>query len=1052
MIATFSSNKIKILKEKLKKDIFFNSNNLKQIVFVENTQIKNWLVKSFCDDPDINVFWNIEIININQISKFLKNIGVISKKSPNFLEISLLVQKEIHQILEKYDILEESEKSIFLYLKNYLKKDEKYDKRLSSLSFEITKMFIDYSIYKKKNDSLKKQSWQIFLFNKIFKKENYLILCNEKKLNINLLDKYSLCFFGLDFLPRNYYEILIKCNNVNFYLLSPCMFFWEDLVSDKERKYLQKTWTQKNVNPSAQKCLEELIKDRNSFLANQARLGRNFLKIINDYENNDIFDQYDSLKVSKTILEHLKMDLLYLKSPHKKDVLFTKDSSIQLHISISKLREIEILKDNVLSLIKKGYQLSDIHVMSFDIDQYAPFINVVFNKEDKINYKISNLKTSSNSFLIHGIKIFYSLVNKQENLENFIELIENPLLQNKFKINPEEVLLIRKWLKDTKISSFINEKNTFYDSSVNSLKKGLERLLNGLIYKLDKIPADFNDQYPYEGIEFSQVDLLNKLIAISENIEHDITFLKKYSLTLDKWAYFFKYLIDFYFKINDDLIEQSACKSALHLIKELLRASKTLKKQTFASAYIFKVFFRELDSKKSSLNTNLLDAIHFSSFEMSAIPAKAIFLIGLNGSYPQVKIDNSLNNFSNNEKPLEIEKDRYNFLKAVLSANDYLVLSYSSVNYKDDKSLILQEFLNYLDASYLINKKMISQVITTIHPAVSFHKNYYSAEDLYSFSQLNYLACQKHYNEKVKAKVFLQKDAKANKDIPEHINIKDLSSFANNPIKFYFNKILNIYLDQEDKFDYNFSFLKKFIIQKESLFKPLKEIFAELDKKGEMPHGIFKEIAIEKVKKDNQRLLNFLEKENILKKDIYKLILSRNCTSKVIEKNIVTVPAIELNIENKKVCLYGTIDNISKEGLIIFSDDKLSSIVKIWPKLLIFLYFSQDLKKQVIFTKNQKIRKMDFNHIGTLLLKYVQFYLKSFSNPSFLIKDLSQTLLQKNRVSLEADIYKLINQKSIFEDLYIKKVFAKIDKSQIAAIYETSQNLRSIFQPILEEA
>ena len=199
---------------------------------------------------------------------------------------------------------------------------------------------------------------------------------------------------------------------------------------------------------------------------------------------------------------------------------------------------------------------------------------------------------------------------------------------------------------------------------------------------------------------------------------------------------------------------------------------------------------------------------------MRTLPAKVVVWLGLHeGAFPRQDKKMSLNLLTNHPNadfmPSQTDFDRYSFLEGLLSARDYFIMSYLQYSPKDLKeqapSLIITELMNAIDNSYEVAGGNPSFHCHFKHPYQAFDKSYFSGECLYpSYSKENYAHAMAYYHLEKKAKHHFIPHfitGKGNEWTEEKvIDLKELTAFARNPLKTYFNKALGIFLEnQQDK-------------------------------------------------------------------------------------------------------------------------------------------------------------------------------------------------------------------------------------------------------------
>ncbi len=150
------------------------------------------------------------------------------------------------------------------------------------------------------------------------------------------------------------------------------------------RKLKQKIQTE---SKEIQTPYDETLAVGNPLLASWGKLGRDFLYQLTQLEPNDI-EVYNAPEGGQ-LLQQLQRQILEL-TPTASAILHYQagDDSITLHACHSPMREVEVLRDNLLAMFEQDPTLTpkDIVVMVADIDRYTPYIQAVFhNIKKRIN-------------------------------------------------------------------------------------------------------------------------------------------------------------------------------------------------------------------------------------------------------------------------------------------------------------------------------------------------------------------------------------------------------------------------------------------------------------------------------------------------------------------------------------------------------------------------------------------------------------------------------------------------------------------------------------------
>ncbi|NGX62840.1 MAG: RecBCD enzyme subunit RecC [Candidatus Anoxychlamydiales bacterium] len=1090
MKATFSSNFLEILVEQLKENLFFNSSISKSYVFVENQFAKNYLMQNFCDDPELKVAFDINFVSISNFINIFQNELKTPKEKRflNFLELNLIIRQKILKHIKSMN--SSCIDSPYIDLYKYLIKDEKIDKRVNLLTFELTKLFLQYSIFltSKKVNETKDKYWQMLLFYEIFYKDGYRVAFRDlHNLDIEKFQNCNFHFFAINYISPLYFDFISRLNNVNHYFLSPSMNFFEDIVSDFERQKLLKVLKNKKTSLKKLENLDEYLKDRNVFLANMERLKRFYLKTMNSYDDYITFDKYlsyDDIE-EKSFLQNFQLDILNLENLNSKKTT-KNDDSIQIHIANSKLRETQILHSNILKLLQnENINLSDIHIIAPNIDEYAAYIQMVFSDpQNPLYFKISDLKVSNKSFFISGLKKLISFANSRWEKEDIIEIFQNPLFQKRHNFSKEEIKLLFNWIERANISWGLDEEHILRfikkddTALIKSLEKGFSRILLAAIFltnldlmDLDPIKENANERenstialdIPIEEIEISDLNILEKFLKTLNAIYDDIQIIEnKKELSLKEWKKFLASFSSNHFEQDffDNVIardqifyEKAAITSFNSFLHDLNNLDFRFDNENFSFDIIYEHFVKHVDRCKTDINPHLINALHFSSFEMSYLPAKAVFIIGLEEEAFSLSVKSSIDSIRLNI-PTASDRIRSNFLQALLSSRNFLILSYSSKeNSKMDASILLQELLSYLDSSYTILNQKPSKYLVKKHASYPFHKNYFAEKNL-DLSNVFYKAAKAYYEEDKLKHDFFDKieEKQTQNDFEEVIDLQNLRYLCKNPIGFYFKSSLEIYLQEEEvKSDFMLSSLDKYIIKQDFLKHNLDIIFQVFEKKAKMPIGVFNAIAKDKIRGD---ILKFYENLKTLKVDIQTLKsvrfdLKSSAFEKIDDLNF-KMPPIEIETKKGLVKIIGMVNKISNQGILSDFDTKMYNLVRFWPDILAYQKLDDSFVKNIVFTKSAKVKSIKIDRVDECFIKLIDYYQSSKNQISFMIKPFCESILLKDEKKLSKAIETILTPVKHL-DAYSKWFFTNFKKPRAIDIIESSKIfLKDVFSPLEE--
>lgn len=440
--------------------------------------------------------------------------------------------------------------------------------------------------------------------------------------------------FGCDYLPQTFWDALSSLSPLTVYLFSPCVHFWEDLCTHWEKKKLIR-----KSHPKSRDQLEFYLSETPPLLANWGKLGRETLKILDSFDFE--VEEYYSHPEKKSALKTLQRNLLFMESSP-----LAEDSSIRVfQTGCSQLREIEILKENIEEMAKRGIPFSEMAVFAPNINDYVPLIEFVFEKE--IPYRILNVEVGTKSHFLQGLSLLLS--------DTPFEVFENPSFCRKQNWDQKKLNLVRQWKE-----------------------KGIDRILEALMYLTDT------------EISWSDTDLLEEMVEKWVSIQSDLPIEEK---SCGEWAEYLERIAKTYL-VSDEMGEAPF----QSLLNELRKARLSEK----FSVQVIRHWLKR--SSQGAIHGSSLHAISFGSLQQGALfPARALFLIGMDEEqFPRKQFNSSLNLLKKREKfiPQSGDVDRYLMLQALFFAKDYFYFSYAHLSGDEGKpigpSLVLQELLSEL--------------------------------------------------------------------------------------------------------------------------------------------------------------------------------------------------------------------------------------------------------------------------------------------------------------------------------------------------------------------
>ncbi|UDG81426.1 RecBCD enzyme subunit RecC [Candidatus Profftia lariciata] len=684
------------------------------------------------------------------------------------------------------------------------------------------------------------------------------------------------------------FQILGKYIDVHMMILNPCRYYWgndKDYTCNAIIQNLKHIKQQPDINNLHDLQVESKIMHicnqrnfSNPLLASWGTLGNNYIYLLSKYKHQKIHifvnlsTDYLLMRIQRDLLElenhsHLINSSQYRKNSKGKRLFNIGDRSISVNLCHSPQREIEVLHNKLLDMFNQDLTLTtrDVIVMVPDIDNYTPFIQAVFGNTQcnrYIPFVISD-RSIHNTYPI--IPIFLNLLNlpnsrfTTDNILNFLEL---PSLATHFGINGDDLRLLRYWINKSGIRWGLDDNHVrnldLPVTGQHTWQFGLTRMLLG--YAMDSNSGDWNGILPFDESSGLIAELIGKLANFLMTLCHWRTRLSG-TYNMKNWQFLCRDMLNAFF------VKDNTTDTVISLIEnEWLKIIHYGISAEYPQEIPITILRDELTSRLKNERINqgfLTGSIIFCNLtSMHSIPFKVVCLLGMNENiYPYSITPISFDLMEQQMKkgdPNKYNDNRYLFLKALLSAQQCLYISYISRsiqnNTKQSPSVMVQELLEYIAQShYMTGDKDIDfdcstnnvmQYLKIQHPRVPFASANYiinSANQSYNHTWLPAALGNGITHDTFAIKLPLE-----NFTI---ITLDELIKFYRHPVRAFFQMRLGIYFSREvtnipdnepftldylSRYKINIKLLDKLIYNNESI-----SLFKYFYLSGRLPYGTF---------------------------------------------------------------------------------------------------------------------------------------------------------------------------------------------------------------------
>lgn len=805
---------------------------------------------------------------------------------------------------------------------------------------------------------------------------------------------------------QDFIDELAKQVPVYEYILSPTHLFWSDVRSDREGRWIENFWSERGASLDQQEALGELLYDRNPLLANLGRMGRERALWVEErgQEVHEVYateacvaehQHYDgclpdwvehlSSEGPITALKVVQADILCMRQPSDLQPLElgTEDDSIQVHSAASALAEVEILYDRILDLCGSEQMApAEVLVITPDLEHYLPYIELVFAAEDSsIPYAILDVPMSSCNSLLQGFSHLLELARGRWTSTRILQLWENEAFAGRHGLTLDDVTTVRQWIRQVGVHWGYDWEHREEIVRAGACQSGLSErgqagtwedafreLLLGLVSVL---PGQTRCT-----VDLSQSELLGRWLAAMRAVREKLEPLRVETMwTLPEWSTYLLEVFDACFLTDSDDAER--IRSILH---DFARLRPIGLKLSFTSLHHH--LKHAFGDKAQSVREGQLNAVRFGTpLALRGIPARFIAFLGLNNdAYPRVEQRIKANLLAGNEQadylPHRHDHDRYLFLEILLSVREKLYMSYSARGQEPGlPSLLISELCDYLDRALRFGGVNFREHGVQQHPFHRFAAEYFSTgsrltnRSVSDFAAASALSGHKHAQHQFLSQSALQmRGVSAENEEVIHLDVAELMLAARNPAALYLRSTcqLRLYRDEwrelHDDEPFHLDPLVRYRLEKEGLEHALSTVLSRAEQAGSLPLGELKRVAQMQVTEQISAAQQFLATSGVLAADIFTLRLSpaiECCTC--VRPGLWDAPALRWQRASGQVVeISGQLNLMAPAGLLVLSRISPGSLVKEWPRILLYSLLSDAVPKgeKLLFLRDGRSRAL----------------------------------------------------------------------------------------------
>ena len=570
--------------------------------------------------------------------------------------------------------------------------------------------------------------------------------------------------FGISQLPMPMLELLSALSRhtqVVLAVLNPCRFYWADIMDGREWiRYARRRHPLRHGQELSGIPFEQMHQHAHPLLAAWGRQARDFVRQLDAFDDaerararfaldrTDLFDE-DS-PADATLLEQVQNHIRDLSpiDEHPRSTARRDDRSIVFHIAHSPVRELEILHDQLLTMLAeppgaRPLRPRDIVVMVPAVDDFAAAIRAVFGQYDErdprhIPFDITDLSARGSSALLSGLQWVLHSPQERCRLSDLCALIDVPAIATRFGIEAERVPQLARWMEGAGIRWGLDREHRVafgLDAcgDIHTARFGLRRMMMGYAVGADpnETGEPFDDILAFDEVGGLEAGLAGSLAALIE-VLNDWRRESASSARPAAWALRLRALLGRLTDARDDSDRQvlAALDDALERWLDDCQAAAF--DDPIPLAVAREAWLQALDSPSLGRRFRGRGVTFCTLMPMRAIPFEVVCLLGMNdGDYPRGTQRSGFDLIARADQRRPGDRarrddDRQMFLEALLSARRVLYLSWCGRNTRDDSeqpaSVLVSQLRDYLSNAW---SPETVRHRTTTHPLQAFSRRYF---------------------------------------------------------------------------------------------------------------------------------------------------------------------------------------------------------------------------------------------------------------------------------------------------------------------------------------
>ncbi|MFW6380316.1 MAG: exodeoxyribonuclease V subunit gamma [Halorhodospira sp.] len=553
--------------------------------------------------------------------------------------------------------------------------------------------------------------------------------------------------YGLIHLPPDYLRLLYGISryvDVHFLLTNPSDVYWGDIQRRPVRIHDAEV---ADAHPG-----ESDIAEGHPLLASLGHPARDFLRVLyaDELSGTQEPELGEALAYEPpgddSLLHRVQSGIIRMNATPGSTGKAEEDASLELHACHGPLREVQVLREQILDRMRRDPELEprDIVVMMPDVARYAPAIRSVFGDDRApfyLPFTVSDEPRLSSHPLAMTFAQLLDLPLSRWGASEVLALARVPAVMRRYGLDEAMLADLHHWVQEAGVRWGLDA-GTRRDLDAgewdqNTWSFGLDRLLLG-IAQSDEV-ALVDGVAPWPDLEGAGTEALGRLYVLVEHLREWRT-RRAEPGSAAEWHDRLNQWVAALFQPGPDDRDEAAALEAVHeALGTLAQAGECLGDEPLGWEAVREILLGELRGG-GERQPFLGGGITFCGLvPLRALPFRMVALLGMDdGAFPRQDRNRSLNRLRQSPRIGDRSArsdDRLLFLQSLMAARSWLYISYTGQDVRSGEPLepspVVGELLDFLHRYHFpeLERSQAAAQVTVRHPMQPFSERHFREGD-----------------------------------------------------------------------------------------------------------------------------------------------------------------------------------------------------------------------------------------------------------------------------------------------------------------------------------